>query len=241
MTPAIPHGLLLDLDDTILNDSGRVRLCWTNACDAHAAECGLEASLLLDAIEETSRWYWADAERHRIGRLDLAAARAEVVRLALARHDVENADMARKISGLYGELRRERMELLPDAVDTIRWFRSRGSKLALLTNGNAVSQREKIVRFQLEPMFDAIFIEGDVGFGKPDPRIFRMALTALGVGAGESWMVGDNLEWDIAGAQAVGIFAIWIDPSGTGRSRLASIVPDRIVASLGELRSMPPV
>jgi hypothetical protein len=49
----------------------------------------------------------------------------------------------------------------------------------LLTNGGSKGQRLKIDRFDLAPLFDAILIEGEVGFGKPDPRIYTKALEAL--------------------------------------------------------------
>jgi putative hydrolase of the HAD superfamily len=48
-------------------------------------------------------------------------------------------------------------------------------------------------------------------------------------------MVGDNLDWDVAGAQAVGIFGIWLDKMGAGLPTDAATRPDRIVRSIGEL------
>ena len=69
-----------------------------------------------------------------------------------------------------------------------------GCRLALLTNGGSKGQRLKIDRFNLAMLFDVILIEGEVGFGKPDPRIYTKALAALDVPASEAWMIGDNLE-----------------------------------------------
>lgn len=36
----------------------------------------------------------------------------------------------------------------------------------------------------------------EVGVGKPDIRVFQMALERMDVSAEDTWMVGDNLEWD---------------------------------------------
>ena len=66
-----------------------------------------------------------------------------------------------------------------DAVATVQWLRAQGCRLALLTNGGSKAQRRKIDRFDLAPLFDAILIEGEVGFGKPDPRIYAQALATL--------------------------------------------------------------
>jgi putative hydrolase of the HAD superfamily len=45
--------------------------------------------------------------------------------------------------------------------------------------------------------------------GKPDPRVFQAALQACGASAKETAMVGDNLEWDIAGAARLGLLTVW--------------------------------
>ena len=42
--------------------------------------------------------------------------------------------------------------------------------LAMITNGASATQRAKIERFHLAPYFDHILIEGELGFGKPEPR-----------------------------------------------------------------------
>ena len=59
------------------------------------------------------------------------------------------------------------MAPLPDAIDTVRWLRESGRRLALLTNGAAVAQRRKIARFELADLFDAILVEGELGSESP--------------------------------------------------------------------------
>jgi putative hydrolase of the HAD superfamily len=97
-------------------------------------------------------------------------------------------------------------------------------------------QRSKIERFGLAAHFDAILIEGEVGFGKPDPRVYRRALDVLAVAPGDAWMVGDNLEWDVAEPQRQGIYGIWIDIRGSGLPHGHPVRPDRIIRRLSELR-----
>ena len=107
--------------------------------------------------------------------------------------------------------------------------------LALVTNGAAELQRAKIDRFDLARRFHHIQIEGEHGFGKPEERAYRHAMTTLGVAAAETWMVGDNLEWEVAAPQRLGIHAIWYDPAGEGVPPGSTAKPDRIVQSLSEL------
>jgi FMN phosphatase YigB (HAD superfamily) len=68
------------------------------------------------------------------------------------------------------------------------------------------------ILFDLYDLFDALAISEQVGFEKPDPRIFRSALDALKIGPGEYArvvMVGNNLIRDIRGANRLGLMSIW--------------------------------
>jgi putative hydrolase of the HAD superfamily len=40
------------------------------------------------------------------------------------------------------------------------------------------------------------------------PNASNRAMGVLGVGPEETWMVGDNLEWEIVAPQRLGIYAI---------------------------------
>ena len=53
-----------------------------------------------------------------------------------------------------------------------------------------------------------------VGIEKPDPRIFELALGALGVAPDQCLYVGDTVLFDVNGARAAGIEAVHIDPYG---------------------------
>jgi len=234
---SLPRAILLDLDDTILDDSGGVLACWRDACLTHQSSMnGLDADSVFEAIDRIREWYWSDPERHRVGRLELAWARGEVVRLALADLGVDDENLARRIGDTYHAMRDDAIKPFDDALSTVQWLRDRGCRLALLTNGASKLQRLKIDRFGLAPFFDAILIEGEVGFGKPDPRIYTTALKVLDVSPTEAWMVGDNLEWDVAGPQREGIAGIWIDARGRGVPAGQAVQPHRIIERLADLR-----
>ena len=197
---------------------------------------GLDPVHVYEAIERVREWYWADPERHRVGRLDLAAARREVVKIALAEIGIGDPTLARQIGDTYHDLRVTGLQPFADAIATVQWLRAGGRRLALLTNGSAQMQRSKIDRFGLAGFFDAILIEGELGFGKPDSRVYARALEALSVAPGEAWMVGDNLEWDVTQPQRQGIYGIWIDIRGRGLPPGSAAKPDRIIRRLSELR-----
>jgi putative hydrolase of the HAD superfamily len=233
----LPRAVLLDLDDTILDDSGHAARCWEEACTVHASKLdGLDPAKLVEAVHRVRTWYWSDAERHRVGRLDLLAAYREVVRMACEEVGLARSGAADEIAAHYRTRRDDEIRPFPDAVETVRWLRDGGCRLALLTNGAAGAQRSKIERFGLEHLFDTILIEGELGFGKPDPRVYERALADLDVEPRDAWMVGDNPEWDVAAPQRQGIFGIWVDRWERGVLSDASIVPDRVIRRLRELR-----
>lgn len=237
----LPEAVLLDLDDTILDDSGHSVRCWNEACrlHAHALE-GVDPSLLYEAIERVRRWYWSDAERHRVGRLDLLAAYREVVRTACQEVGLAGAPVADEIAAHYRARRDEEIRPFEGAIETVRWLREAGCRLALLTNGAAAPQRSKVERFRLGELFDAVLIEGELGFGKPDPRVYERALVDLAVEPAGTWMVGDNHEWDVAAPQRLGIFGIWVDRWGTGPRPDWPVSPGRVIHRLAELREPAP-
>jgi putative hydrolase of the HAD superfamily len=231
--------LLLDLDDTIVADAVTVEECWEVTCRGFANRIGgLPAEELVSEILEHSAWYWGDAERHRRGRLDLVRARTEVVASVVERLGVGSPELAAEIAIDYSRQRDERLRPFPGAVEAICGLRSRGLRLALLTNGAAEAQRAKIDRWQLAGHFECIAVEGELGFGKPDARVYRHALEQLGVQATEAWMVGDNLEWDVAAPQRLGIAGVWVDVRGTGVPEGAPAKPARVIRALAELPAL---
>jgi putative hydrolase of the HAD superfamily len=231
----LPRALLLDLDDTILDDSGSGEACWDGACAAHAAAAGVAPDALRRAVDEEKALHWADPDRHRIGRLDLPAARTRIVAAALRSLGRPDDALAARLARDYGERRRAAWRLFPGAAEALDAFRSRGIRLALLTNGASDVQREKLARFDLARRFEGIFIEGEFGCGKPDPRVFRAALDAVGAAPRDAWVVGDNLEWEVAPARALGMGSVWVDARARGLPPDPPAVPDRVVRSIAEL------
>ena len=83
--------------------------------------------------------------------------------------------------------------------------------LHILTNGFAEIQSKKLKGAGLESYFQTVVNAEDVGFKKPDPRIFAFALDKAKATASESLMIGDDLEADILGAKNCGFDALHFD------------------------------
>ncbi|HVB09565.1 MAG TPA: HAD family hydrolase [Bacillota bacterium] len=124
----------------------------------------------------------------------------------LGREDGAAADLA----AAFAADRLRRHVCYPDAVATLERLRGR-VRLGLVTNGAPDYQGLKLDGCGLRPYFDTIVISGELGFGKPDPGVFRVALERLGCAPAQAMMVGDNPARDVAGARAAGIFAVLVD------------------------------
>ncbi|AZN38350.1 HAD family hydrolase [Paenibacillus albus] len=238
-----PKAILFDLDDTLIAFEHGLDLdrCWQTACMNHLQLDPHELAELVAGIKSEARWYWSDPDRHRIGRLDLDKARAAIIGAAFHKINPPGAAMltAERIAIDYGSERNLAITLHPDAIEMLIHLRSLGIKLALLTNGSASGQRDKINRFQLAPYFDCILIEEEFGYGKPDHRIYQHALEQLNVRADETWMIGDNYEWEIIAPQQLGIRGIWVNPSGAARhDQHDKPGPFRTIRAVSELRAI---
>jgi putative hydrolase of the HAD superfamily len=100
--------------------------------------------------------------------------------------------------------------IFPDVLPTIAALRARGLKLAIVSNWDK-SLTSHCDDLGLTPLFDTIVGSFDVGFEKPDPRIFGIALDRLEVEAGQVVHVGDIYVSDVVGARNAGIVPILID------------------------------
>lgn len=85
--------------------------------------------------------------------------------------------------------------------------------------------------------FDAVVVSDTVGWRKPAPVIFRVALERLGVEPDEALFVGDRPEIDVAGAHGVGLPVAWLNPEGAPLPP-GLAAPEFELRDLGDLRNI---
>ena len=238
--PNLPRAILFDLDDTIIRAYARPDEAWERLLRRFEEALGIAGDPAgLQQIKQTmlanGRSFWSDRARAAVWRLDIGGARRHVARQTLAALGRADDALADRIAEAFTAMRREEYRLYPDSHATLDRLRQAGVALALITNGHAETQRAKVIRFELEKRFDHIQIEGEFGRGKPEVEVYHHALERLGVDARDTWMVGDNLEWEVEVPQRLGMLGIWFDPFEDGLPAGSTVVPDRIVARLSAL------
>jgi HAD superfamily hydrolase (TIGR01549 family) len=124
-----------------------------------------------------------------------------------------------------------RAELVPGAADMLRALAERSYPIGLVADGFTDTFHNVFTQHGLMHLFSVMTISEEVGVMKPDPRIFRTALDALGIGEadyGRVVMVGNHLGRDVKGANGIGLVSVWLRWSPR-RSKVpadASEVPD---------------
>lgn len=125
----------------------------------------------------------------------------------------------------------ENYDLFPDSRPTIEEFRRRGLRLGVISNFEGWL-KVLLDRLEVRELFDVVAVSGDLGWEKPDPRIFKWAMEETGVDAPASVHVGDSPHFDAAPAQAIGMHGVLLDR----HDRWTDVEGDYPrIASLGEL------
>jgi putative hydrolase of the HAD superfamily len=122
--------------------------------------------------------------------------------------------------------------LFEDVPPTLDRLREAGLLLGVVSNFEEWLER-LLEELGVRSYFSVRVISGVEGLEKPDPRIFELAMERAGVEAAASVYVGDNPEFDIDPALALGMFPVLIDR----RDRF----PDAAVARISSLEELPGV
>jgi len=108
----------------------------------------------------------------------------------------------------------QRADLIPGAAELMYTLKRRGYALALVADGYPGTYSNVLTQHGLYECFDVFAISEELGVCKPDARMFTHALDQLGVpldAYGSTMMVGNHLERDIKGANALGMISVWLD------------------------------
>lgn len=100
--------------------------------------------------------------------------------------------------------------LYDDVIETLKQLK-KDYFLAIVSNGNPVSQRRKLDNINLYEYFDYTLISGEIGIRKPDAGIFLYACNQLNVKPEECLYVGDNPKADMIGSRNAGMNSLYVD------------------------------
>lgn len=244
------RAVYFDLDDTLCGYWDACKAALRDTFGAHAPE-GHEAEVLVR--------HWAAAFREFAPGLRALGlyegylksgegTRTEQMRRMLKLIEIENDELAARMSQHYMEQRNACLALFPDALPLLDRLKAEGYRMGLITNGPADIQRMEVETLKLADYFDPIYIEGEVGYGKPDPRVLQSAAAAVGLSPERILFVGNSYRHDIQPAIEAGWKTAWVRrPSDVPPSADSDVPglpeerpegapePDVVIAELSEL------
>jgi putative hydrolase of the HAD superfamily len=244
-------ALLFDLDDTLMVEEQAAAAAFYATARFGRAHYSLNLEALATGARSRARDLWCAAPTHeycmRVGissweglwcrfegnggdslalRQWSPTYRREAWRLALADQGIVDDELANELAERFGIERRARHQVFADAADALNTLGETHS-LALVTNGAACLQREKLAASGLSDYFDAVVVSADLGVAKPDAAVFEYTLSQLNAGPEQAAMVGDSIPKDVDGALAAGLHAVWVNREGgsapAGRENLMEI------------------
>jgi FMN phosphatase YigB (HAD superfamily) len=142
-----------------------------------------------------------------------------------------------KLGWLWFEPLAETAHVAADVLPTLRLLRDSGLRLGLVAN---TTQLGAVIDQHLSDLGLLEFLptraySSDVGARKPHPHPFLNALEQLGVDAGETVYVSDDLKSDLIGAHRLGMTTVLLSmhpPRGT------RYYANHVIEHLGELREV---
>lgn len=153
-------------------------------------------------------------------------------------------EVTRKAADAYFRPYVERIQV-PKYVAPILSDIGRNFKIGLITNFTyAPAIRDILQRNDLAKSFDSIVISDEVGWRKPHPNIFKEFLDDVSADPLETFFVGDDMRYDIAGAKTIGMRTILLQSEDTNFTesyystleKQDSTRPDVTLKSLYEVR-----
>jgi len=94
------------------------------------------------------------------------------------------------------------------AKNLLNYLKSKGYKLGIVANIWSGGMNPALEKLGLDRFLDTMIASVDVGYQKPEPEIFQLALKRLELGVQETIMIGDNPSSDIQGAHNLGICTV---------------------------------
>ena len=220
----VVEGLIFDLDNTLLDRQAVFARVASRFYDEH-----LSASSSVtreDAVRKMVEW---DGDGY--------TNKQDVFSHWLDEWPEAGLDMESLIAWYRSETRRQ---VQPDLKvnQYLAYLNERRLPWGIVTNGSS-SQHNKCRAAGLTQLAPFTIVSEEVGYAKPDPRIFSDALNAMGISSPDRVMfVGDNPVADIDGAKRFGMKAAWVR---RGREYPAGLLsPDYVVDYVVEVGDVVP-
>jgi putative hydrolase of the HAD superfamily len=226
-------AIFFDIDDTLFSTTVFADKARRNAVDA-MIRAGLQADRqdaireLEDVIAEFSSNYSGHFDKvlDRLGQASHAGHNRAVIVAAgvVAYHGTKESDL----------------KVYDDVYATLKWLADKPVLRGIISAGITIKQAEKLVRLGVLEFVtqSAIFFTDQVGFSKPNPKLYKRALAPFDLDPSRCIYVGDNPTHDIDPCNDLGWTTVRIRRSGRYATHDGRTTADYEIRDFLELRKL---
>jgi len=122
--------------------------------------------------------------------------------------DLDARRVGRRAARTFRAASVRKKKVFPESLRLLEHLR--GLPMGIVSNGQRVFSEHELRHLGLRGYFDVLVFSSDLGFKKPDPRIFVYALEKLGVDPENALFIGDSYRNDILAPRAIGMHSMFI-------------------------------
>jgi putative hydrolase of the HAD superfamily len=159
----------------------------------------------------------------------------EAARRNISIPKVRMAQLPHFLAEMYRGISLNRLELYPEVREVLDEFKPR-YRLGAVSDAQSAWAVPELRAVGLADSFYPIVVSGDLGYRKPDPRIFALALRRMHVLPEEAIFVGNDMYRDVYGARQAGMRTVFF-ATNQGQQRMDGVEAHYNIYRFGELRN----
>ena len=199
----------------------------TRRCQDELGENAAKLAALWRDKQLQYTWLRAAQGRHA----DFWQVTGDALDFALETLDFHRPGLRERLMELYLTL-----DAFPEVHQVLRGLRKAGLQTAILSNGSPRMLAAAVKGAGLDGLFDQVLSVEAVGVYKPHPKVYQLAVDALGISPYSISFQSSNA-WDAYAASAFGMRVVWCNRYGQRAERLPG-APDREITTLAELPAL---
>ena len=199
-----PQAICIDMDNTLYE----YEPC--NRAGMAAVYKKLDKQFSVDATTAQRCFLQARQEiKHQLG--PTAASHSRLLyfqRMLEIAHFKSQISLCLDLEQTFWRFYLQQMRLFPGVSDFLYSLREQNIAVAIVSDLTLQIQMRKLMWLELDGLMDYLITSEEAGADKPDPAMFRLAMAKLNTDPEKTWMIGDDYEKDILGAEACGMIGI---------------------------------
>ncbi len=211
------RNIFFDLDNTLWDFQTNSREVLKDLFHEYNLEsrCKTTAENFILTYEQVNAVLWEKLRKKEITKEQLRSNRFYN---SMQQFDHDDYEMGYRMEEDYVKRSPFKKNLIPGAFETLEKLFT-NYDLHIITNGFKEVQYTKMENCGIKKFFKQVIISEEIGFSKPDPKIFELAMHKANTNSAESLMIGDDLEIDVHGARNAGMHALHLNTNSTNEKK----------------------